>query len=139
MKKTHLTAFAGAFLLVAVAATVWVYRTEAPPPGDLSDQQSNFTEPSERFVGNINGAQIIFEQKDYTSYRMTRDGTISQGPLNTERGYEDDIDATLYILNWTEPESHQLYFVRLTNEYTHLQMLDSNRKIIPGAVLVREL
>lgn len=139
MKKIHLTVLAVAFLLVGIAATVWVYKPAVLEQADVSDQQTDFTEPSERFVGNINGAEIMFEQKDYTAYRMTIDGKVSHGLLNTERGYDDDIDATLYILNWKEPESQQMYVVRLTSDYMHLQMLDSNRKIIPGAMLVREL
>src|SRR5436190_21123253 len=41
---------------------------------------------------------------------------IKTGPFNTEKGYKDDKDATLYILGEDLPGLTQLYFVRLTGK-----------------------
>jgi uncharacterized protein YxeA len=140
VNSLNLKVLTGVFaLLFVVAAALWVYKAEVLDKGNVTDQQYSFTEPSERFTGSINGDSIIFEEKDYTKYHLTINGKVAQGPLNTERGYGDDIDATVYILDWNKPESEQKYFVRLTKDQKHIQELDNNRKIIPGALLVREI
>ncbi|MGL5336507.1 MAG: hypothetical protein ACRC9R_10275, partial [Enterovibrio sp.] len=41
-------------------------------------------------------------------YRMSVDGLITQGELNTERGFEQDENATLFILNWKQPKANQI-------------------------------
>ena len=65
--------------------------------------QKNMTNPSEIFAGTIDGNSIVFEQKEYTKYRLEINGKVSEGELNTERGFGDDIDATIYVLNWNKP------------------------------------
>lgn len=74
---------------------------------------------------------------DFQSYELSElylgkneNEIISKGSLNTERGFEDDPDATVYILNYDQPESNQRYFVRLTNHPNKIFMLDLNKKII---------
>ena len=104
----------------------------------INNQQTSFIEPSERFVGNIDGNRIVFEQKDYTKYTLQINNTTTSGSLNTERGFGSDVDATVYVLNWDKPETEQKYYVRLTGDQAHIQLLDSSRKIIPGALLQRE-
>ncbi|MEW6196613.1 MAG: copper resistance protein NlpE [Bacteroidota bacterium] len=54
----------------------------------------------------------------------------SKGKLNTERGFENDPDATLFVLNYDQPEENQIYFVRLTNMKDRVTMLAKNRKKI---------
>lgn len=48
--------------------------------------------------------------------------------LNTERGYEKDEDATVYILNWDKPEIEQRVFVRKTGNDSTIFEIKSNRK-----------
>ncbi len=55
---------------------------------------------------------------------------MSHGKLNTERGFENDVNATVFVLNYDQPEKNQIYFVRLTNMRDRLTMLDRNRKKI---------
>jgi len=55
---------------------------------------------------------------------------IERGNLNTERGFEEDEDATVYVLNYDKAENEQKYFVRLTNEPNSIIMLDNNRELI---------
>ncbi len=55
---------------------------------------------------------------------------ITKGRLNTERGYEDDPDATIYILNYDQPLIKQRYFIRLTKYQNQIFMLDRNKNII---------
>lgn len=56
------------------------------------------------------------------------DMTINKRSMNTERGYEDDPDATVYILNWDKPEKEQRYFVRETGKDNILFEIDKDRK-----------
>jgi hypothetical protein len=94
-------------------------------------------EPStEIFRGTSNNVNIIFAHTNYTHYRITEGGKITEGNLNTERGFENDDDATVYILDYDKPENQQKFFVRMTDG--RIMMLDSNRKIIPGSSFVRQ-
>lgn len=53
----------------------------------------------------------------------------STGKINTERGFEKDIDATLYILNDDKP-GQERYFVRLTDQPGIIHMLGMDKKLI---------
>lgn len=53
----------------------------------------------------------------------------STGKLNTERGYEKDNDATVYVLDYDKP-GEERYFVRFTGKDKKLVMLDKQRKMI---------
>ncbi len=90
--------------------------------------------PTERFTGTIGNVFTVFEHKDFTSYTLIEAGVSVSGELNTERGYKDDIDATVFVLDWQKPEAEQKYFVRLTGS-TDIQKLDENRELVAGAVL----
>ncbi len=119
-----------------IYAPVQVIEVEKIVIRDQAPATPNHTEAAtEQYFGVINNDSIVFAHNDYTSYTLLKNGTLSQGELNTERGFEDDIDATVYILNWREPESEQVSFVRLTKDTTHVLQLDSHRKIMQGAVL----
>ena len=90
--------------------------------------------PTERFIGTIDGVMTVFEHKDFTSYTFIEAGVSVSGELNTERGYKDDIDATVFVLDWQMPEAKQKYFVRLTESFD-IQRLDENRELVAGATL----
>ena len=127
-----------AVLILVVLASLWVFSVQEEKQNTTSDQQTSFSSPTERFTGKINGEDVVFEQKEYTKYRLEINGKVSTGSLNTERGFGSDIDATVYILNWDKPEAEQKYYVRLTSDQKHIQLLDSNRKVVPGALLAKE-
>ncbi len=94
-------------------------------------------EPTERFVGTIDEVRTVFEHKDFTSYTLIKAGVSISGELNTERGYKDDVDATVFVLDWQKPEAEQKYFVRLTGS-TAIQKLDVDRELVAGAALEYE-
>lgn len=91
---------------------------------------------TERYAARVDRVNVVFEHKDYTSYRLTTNELVREGELNTERGFEDDIDATVYVLNWQKPEGEQMYYVRLTAEPNRLYALDGDRKILRGSALI---
>jgi hypothetical protein len=50
------------------------------------------------------------------------------GNFNTERGFEKDEDATLYVLNDELPDSEHLYFLRETEKNEILVKLNNDRQ-----------
>ncbi len=98
-------------------------------PEDLLDPESTFT-PTEVYRGKDSaGDEIIFKQQDYTRYELSMDKIERRGDLNTERGWQDDADATVYILNWQRPADEQLIFVRTTAAPKVLSLLDASRDL----------
>lgn len=74
---------------------------------------------------------------DFQSYELIeeylgKDDNVfkESGSVNTERGFEEDLNATVYVLNFDKPETEQRYFVRLSLDSTRLLMLDKNRELI---------
>lgn len=53
---------------------------------------------------------------------------VQMGNFNTERGFEKDENATVYILNAELPESEHQYYVRETGKDKVLLKLDNERK-----------
>jgi hypothetical protein len=103
-------------------------------PEELLDPVSTFT-PTEVYRGTDSaGDEIIFKQQDYTRYELTFEKLERRGDLNTERGWQDDADATVYILNWQRPADEQLVFVRTTAAPNVLTLLDASRKPSEPAV-----
>ncbi len=69
------------------------------------------------------------------TYTLTKEYPTKQtvdysGKFNTERGFKEDIDATVFILNYDKPENEQLYFVYFSNNPNILYRLDSLKKEI---------
>jgi uncharacterized lipoprotein NlpE involved in copper resistance len=52
------------------------------------------------------------------------------GTFNYERGLDKDPDGTIYVLNWDQPESKQLYYGHFSNDSNKLYLLNSHREII---------
>jgi heat shock protein HslJ len=91
---------------------------------------------TERYTARVDRVEVVFEHRDYTTYRLKTNDLVRTGELNTERGFKDDVDATVYVLNWQKPEGEQIRYVRLTSEPTKLYALDGNQEIIQGSKLV---
>jgi len=52
---------------------------------------------------------------------------VVKGNVNYERGFEDDEDATVYVLNFDKP-SEERYFVRFSDNDSTIFLLDKNKK-----------
>ena len=94
-------------------------------------EQTALDTVTESFTGIMNGDTILFEHSHYLKYRLTENGKVRLGEVNTERGFEKDRNATVYVLDPDKPEGEQKYFVRFTGG--KIVMLDSQRKIIAGS------
>lgn len=119
-------------------ATFFDKKSEVPQPVvpvTQQEEEQTVFEYTERYSARVDRVDVVFEHKDYTQYRLTTNGLVREGELNTERGFEDDIDATVYVLNWQKPEGEQILYVRLTAEPGRLYLLDTQRKIVRGSVL----
>jgi hypothetical protein len=93
---------------------------------------------TERYSARVDRVDVAFEHKDYTRYRLTTNGLVREGELNTERGYKTDEDATVYVLNWQQGEGEQIRYVRRTQDPKNLYLLDTNNDIASGTPLVLE-
>lgn len=105
-----------------------------------SDFEGEEAPPTERYSARVDRIEVVFEHWDYTSYRFTTGGGyVQEGELNTERGFGDDPDATLYVLNWRKHEGERIYFVRLRNDPTHIYNVRyDTQEIIKGSALTLE-
>ena len=137
MKYALLSLFTIASLMIACKSEkseTTKKETPALQPSEINTNTGSGvsqTKPTEIFTGTVNGVKIVFKHTDYTQYRLKEGKKVTTGALNTERGFEKDEDATVYILNSDKPESEQKYFVRYTDG--KFVMLDAKRKVIPGA------
>ncbi len=97
--------------------------TVLPPKMDSLSQPK----ATETFKGSYNNQEILFYHQNFQTYTLNMAGTITSGTLNTERGYGDDRDATVYVL----PQQEQKYFVRSPGGSVY--MLDKNRYVVDDA------
>ncbi len=105
-------------------------------PVDMrNDSTTKLGQATERYTARVDRVAVVFEQWDYTKYQLQTNELIREGAMNTERGFENDVDATVYILNWQKPAGEQIIYVRLTSKPTWLYLLDSDKKIIRGSRL----
>lgn len=94
--------------------------------------------PTERYSAQVDRVKVLFEQWDYTRYRLQTNELVREGEMNSERGFDDDPDATVYVLNWQAPEGEQIRYVRLSAEPERLYALDGYQNIIKSGPLVLE-
>ena len=102
---------------------------------DQSSESEAWELPTERFSGMVKGTEVIFEHLNYSTYRLTVANDVTEGEMNTERGFEDDPNATLYVLNHDRPAAEQAYFVRYSNG--EFWMLDEDRRPMKKARFTR--
>lgn len=119
------------------AATLVPTETEMPVPKDQATEELGI-KATERYYAQVDRVKVVFEQWDYTRYRLQTNDLVREGELNTERGFENDPDATVYVLNWQKSEGEQIRYVRLTAEPTFLYALDGYQNIIRSGRLVLE-
>ncbi|WP_312923370.1 hypothetical protein [Empedobacter brevis] len=97
---------------------------------DLPEVQELFkNETNELSIYKNNTFELIEKEKNSSH-------TI-KGNVNYERGFEDDQDATVYVLNFDKP-SEERYFIRFSKNDSILFPLDTNKKRKNGSTLYRE-
>ncbi|WP_264537964.1 copper resistance protein NlpE [Flavobacterium sp. N1736] len=55
---------------------------------------------------------------------------VDHGNFNLERGLENDPDGTIYVLNWDQPESRQIYYGVFSHDSNKIYLLNNKREII---------
>jgi hypothetical protein len=90
---------------------------QVPPAKTITKQDDTVMrwQPSQTFKGKLHGAEFVFEHKNHQEYRLKQGDQKTGGKLNTERGYKDDANATVFVLDPDKPESEQKYLVRMSN------------------------
>ncbi len=132
----------GVIAVIVVAFVYYIYfdiigTPEVEEASNLSETNDvkAWTTATEKYSARVDRVNVAFEHKDFTKYRLTTNSLVREGELNTERGFENDPDATVFVLNWQRPEGERIYYVKLTSEPSKLYVLDSNREIIKGSAL----
>lgn len=143
--KTAIIVLVGAVICAGVAAYLL---QDAPKPdaevlpvvAEAENPEATTTPPvpqmpTERYSAQVDRVKVLFEQWEYTRYRLQTNELVREGAMNSERGFGDDPDATVYVLNWDKPEGEQIRYVRLTAEQDKLYALDGYQNIIKSGHL----
>lgn len=98
------------------------------------------------YCEGCSGIETTLEiSKDMQRYRLheKKQGTdgvkTTEGNLNTERGFGDDKDATVYVLDHDKAASQQRFFVRYTDNDNELIALDKDRKQLAQQNTLRQV
>jgi copper homeostasis protein (lipoprotein) len=59
---------------------------------------------------------------------------VEKGTYNTERGFEDDADGTIYVLNYDKPQADQIYYGTFSKNPEKIYLLDNTRKRIKSEI-----
>jgi copper homeostasis protein (lipoprotein) len=98
--------------------------------GVLPDENGKAKQTTLQIAKDYQTFQLI-EKTLFNKTKLTDDTLRSikmEGNLNTERGYEKDENATVYILNWDKPDNLQRLFVRSTGNDKQLFEIGIDRK-----------
>lgn len=76
---------------------------------------------------------MTYEVKEIYQGKGKGNKVEAKGNFNEEKGYEDDPQATLVVLDYDKP-GQERYFVRFTDKQDELQMLDQDRKQIKSTL-----
>ncbi len=98
--------------------------TELPEVQELFRNDAN-----ELFIYKNNTFELV-EIENNTSH-------ITKGNVNYERGFEEDNDATLYVLNFDKP-SEERYFVRYSKNDSTIFPLNGQKKKNSAPTLYRK-
>ena len=105
-----------------------VVDTTAIPP--LKDSLITL-KPTETFSGTYQEKEVVFSHYNFKAYSLSIAGVITKGLLTNERGYGDDPNATVYVLNSDKPKNERSYIVRTPNGSVY--MLDKDRYVMDDA------
>jgi len=84
---------------------------------------------------NAGDKTVVFAHQDYTRYRLNIGDVVSGGQLNTQRGWQDDIDATVFVLNWQATDDEQILFVKKTDSDSLTQVNSNRTELVPAVKL----
>jgi hypothetical protein len=89
-----------------------------------SEENLQFTE---EYFGVLDGKNTTLTITNYTTYALSEEGAVAlrTGEVNTERGFGNEENATVYVLDYTKVEKEQTRFVRLSNDPTKIFLLNS--------------
>lgn len=89
------------------------------------------------FAGMLDGQKISLQLRDdQMGYRMIDNGLRVVGDMNTERGFQNDDNAVVYVLNWTQDEAQQIRFLRvLAHGEEVLRRIGPDQQLQTGAAL----
>jgi putative hemolysin len=84
--------------------------------------------PTETYTGAVDGVAWTFEQTGYSRFRLKRGEHTEEGEMNSERGWQNDENATVYVLHSNAEPERQRVFVRRSG-LQMLELLDSQRAL----------
>lgn len=89
------------------------------------------------FAGILDGNKVSLQLRDdQLAYRMIANGLRMVGDLNTERGFQTDDQAVVYVLDWLRDDADQMRFVQVfVNGAQELQRIGPDQKIQADAAL----
>lgn len=121
----------------SIGRSVYVhYDVKSGRVGEWVKDFEGESNPTERYKGQVDRVAVVFENYDYTSFRLVTNGVVREGEMNTERGYKDDVDATVYVLDWQKHQSEQMKYVRLTKEPGKLYLLNTEGEIVGNPLTI---
>ena len=138
MKKSLVYLIAVGAILILVLVNFFIVHKNDTVPEDSSNKVSLSDTATERFRARVDRVEVQFEHWDYTRYRLQTNDLIREGEMNSERGFRNDLAATVYVLNWQKPVGEQIRYVRLSAEPNFLYILDTDNLIIQGSRLILE-
>lgn len=102
-----------------------------------SEKNFQFTE---EYFGVLDGKNTTLTITSYIAYALSEEGAVAlrTGEVNTERGFGDDENATVYVLDYKKGEKEQTRFVRLSNDPTKLFLLENGGTKISTTALTKK-
>ena len=84
----------------------------------------------EKYTGTQAGKPLTISITSFTAYSIVTENEMPvTGSVNTERGFGDDENATVYVLDWDKDAKLQKRYVRPSSDPTHLFAVDASGKI----------
>lgn len=102
--------------LLSATCVISLHACEPASKNELPADKQTDTSWTEKIEGEVGGNKVVFSHQRFEKYTLLYGDSSMSGSLNTERGFNGDADATLYVLNYDEPESARWYFVRFTGD-----------------------
>ncbi len=81
-----------------------------------------------RVTLKLNIVKNTFEEA--LDYLGRNNSFVTKGNFNTERGFGDDNNATVFILNWDKPEKEQSYYMYYSKDPSTLYKLNLKKELI---------
>ena len=101
----------------------------------LQDPKASYHVPT--YTGVLDGKKVKLKlRSDASAYRMVEDGLHITGDLHTERGFDRNDNATVYVLNAFSEAHRQIRFLAFKNaEVDELVRIGADQRLQKQAVL----